>query len=507
MTGFERLAVFEHSSRGEVFIVLRKASHGCRFCDHHAGLACPMKKFSGASGQHVATRPSGSYGLAMRLVTGCLLFLSACPPRSPTPTPLDAGAFLARKLDVVVFGNDHGRFVTDGPRLIEQWRTQAGWPEALVLSIGGSPSRAAEWSSFRWQPAGDLYRAANVAAFTAGPADVDFGVEALADAQRRSGATLLLANVQSDALQAPTFAVFERQRVSIAVVGLSTLTAQDGAFRVLPLEGALLTAVTSATQQGAKVTVVLVSGCSGPVREVLQRNPDLHVNLVVAKACPDTADARVGQAFLLHLPEGLGRSVRLHVEVGATVVSSAQLVEAPTSGPEETNAASARDGWLQKVAVEREQLVASLPRQLEKADVARLTALALKEVAGVDAALFQTRTVRAGLPKGPVTRGQVFDALPDAERVLLVDVPGEVLTLLTSHPDAFLSTPPKLSANGDYVLAMSEDAFRVGVGLEAIDANPQVSPLRVPEVLLQWLERHPSTAQRPLVLPAKTSKR
>jgi hypothetical protein len=442
----------------------------------------------------------------MRLLPACLLLLSACP-RSPPPAPLDAGTFLPRQLDVVVFGNDQGRFTDDGPRLIEQWRTQAGWPEALVLSIGGSLSGAAQWSSFHWQPTADLYRAANVAAFTAGPADLFFGVEALADAQRTGGATLLLANVQTDALQAPTFALYERQHLAIAVVGISTLTSRDGPFRVLPLEGALLTTVASAKQQGAKVTVLLVSGCSGPVREVLQQHPEVSVDLVVAKACSDSVDGRVGQAFLLHLPDGLTRSARLHVELGATMVTSAQLVEAPTSGAEEVNAARVRDGWLQKVAAEREEVVAYLPWELERADVAKLTALALKEVAGVDAALFQTRTVRAGLPKGAVTKGQVFDALPDAERVLLVDVPGEVLTLLKSHPDAFLSLPPKVTANGAYVLAVSEDGYRVGVGLETIDANPQASALRVPEVLVRWLGERRSTAQRPLVLPAKTSKR
>lgn len=126
-----------------------------------------------------------------------------------------------------------------------------------------------------------------------------------------------------------------------------------------------------------------------------------------------------------------------------------------------------------------------------------MVATALKTLTKADAGLFSRKSLKQGLP-ATVTRATVLDSLPSFERVFLVDVPGEVLTKLVSHPDVFLSLPAKVDPNGSYVLAMTESLYRTEsapgeprtehLGLEAVDANPVVSTQLLPTAVMTFLE-------------------
>jgi hypothetical protein len=87
--------------------------------------------------------------------------------------------------------------------------------------------------------------------------------------------------------------------------------------------------------------------------------------------------------------------------------------------------------------------------------------------------------------------------------VVLVDVPGEVLTKLVSHPDAVLELPKKVDPNGSYVLATTAFLYREGIGLEAVDANPMDTKTLLSRALESWLAGQQTSAERPLVTPRK----
>lgn len=401
-----------------------------------------------------------------------------------------------------------GSLLADAPRFVSSWRAAADWPTGAVALV--TDLRAVDdplSALFEGAPSASLLKSANVAAFVPGPRDLDFGLPALRALRDESGAMLVLTNTREHAtppLGAPTSAVFERKGVRIGVIGVSSLTKDDGPFEALPLEGALQTTVESTAKQ-ADAVVVLVSGCATAVRRLLEAHQDWKVDLVVASPCEGEKDGRVGTAMLLH--PAPGRFASLRVELGAVRSLSAQLVEVPASTPEEPTVAAARDAWLARAQSHRSQVLGVVKGSPDLGASALAVASALRSVPSANAGLFMSSRLKAPLPSGEVTRGQVVDALSGFERVFLVDVPGEVLTKLVSHPDAFLSLPAKVEPNGSYVLATTEWVYRTGVGMDAVDANPLDADVLLPNVVTGWLEAAASTAQKPLELPARSVKR
>lgn len=444
----------------------------------------------------------------MRLFVIAVLGLVACRERSPSSS-FDASALPPKVVHVLVTGPAEGWFVREGPRLVEQWRTQESWPNALVLMTGVSPSLDVLPALFDGAPTAAMMTAANVAAFTAGARDVDFGTDSLVTLRNTSGAMLLLTNVRPAAeapplLAPPTFAMFERSGVRIGVLGVSSLTRADGPFDAVPLEGALQTTVETAKSQGAQLIVAMVNGCSTAVRPILEAHRDWPIDLVVASTCEGTSDGRIGTTTLLHVAPWQYASLR--AEFGAVRSLSATVVSVVTT-VEEAGAAKVRDVWEKRLADELAKPIAVLPRTLEPEEAALMVATALKVTAKAEAGLFSTTSVKAPMMKGVLTRGAVLDTLPAFERVLLVDVPGEVLTKLVSHPDAFLSLPAKVDPNGSYVLATTEYLYAVGIGLEAVDANPVDSDLLLPTTVVRWLEAQGSDEQKPLEVPKPPKRR
>ncbi|MBL8937527.1 MAG: hypothetical protein JNM69_23395 [Archangium sp.] len=433
-----------------------------------------------------------------------LLLLCSCR-ESPGPAPFDAAALPPRVAHVVV---TTGPFFEQAPRFVERWRTAEAWPQrTLVLSTGFSSVTSTSDALLEGAATAALFKAAGGAAFTAGPRDLAFGSDAFSKQVEQSAAALLLANVRATDFAAPTVVAFEREKVRFGVIGISTLSKADGAFEALPLEGALKTTIATASGQ-AQVVVLLVNGCSTEVRRVLEQHPDWKVDLVVAAPCEGTRDGRVGTATLLH--PSAQQYASLRVELGAVRSLSAQLVDVAADAPEEPSMVKARSPLLARVETLRARPLVVLKEPADVDATTLMVATALKTLTKADAGLFSKKSLQRGLP-ATVTRAAVLESLPSFERVLLVDVPGDVLTKLVSHPDAVLSMPAKVDANGSYVLATTESLYRSEsqpgepraehIGLEAVDANPVVSTQLLPTAVMAFLETAPK--DQPLPKPPK----
>jgi 2',3'-cyclic-nucleotide 2'-phosphodiesterase (5'-nucleotidase family) len=434
----------------------------------------------------------------MRLVPLVVVALVAC--RSPSPSAADAGPPPPKVAHVVILGNERGALVDRAPALAARLEQDA--PGALVLSIGSTFSGAPLATTFEGAPVAEAMKALGVAGLTVSRTDLDFGAPALARLREGSGASLVLSTVRDrDGALGPssTFMLFERNRVKVGVIGVAELGSADGPFEALPLEGALDSTVAMAETQGAQVVVVLAAGCSGPLKALLEAHPAWKVDLVVAKACPDTRDGRVGATTVLHL-DGAHPAL-LRAEVGAVRSLAARLLDVPAT-PEAPAAAAVRARALTQLEARRQEVLGHARAEVPPADVARLVARALLEATTADAGLFVTRGVTAGLPAGALLRGHLLDAVPGEERVVLVDVPGEVLTKLVSHPGAVLALPQKVDPNGSYVLATTAFLYREGIGLEAVDANPVDANVLLGRLLADWLVAQGTSAERPLALPA-----
>ena len=54
---------------------------------------------------------------------------------------------------------------------------------------------------------------------------------------------------------------------------------------------------------------------------------------------------------------------------------------------------------------------------------------------------------------------------------------------------------------------MTEELYRTGIGLDAVDANPVDSDLLLPTTVLRWLEAQGSDEQKPLAVPKPPKRR
>lgn len=234
---------------------------------------------------------------------------SACRERLP-PRP-DAGPVPPKSAYVVVL-NGASSLPSSIP---EAWRAAKGWPNALLLANGlpgelmKTPSTASTLATL------------NVAAFTVGPRELSWGRAALQEVRARSRATWVLTNARSTWPGSSSVAVFERNRIPIAVMAVSEVAGADD-FEEVPLEGALGSTIATASKQ-APVVVLMVAGCSSSVAKAVRAHPEWKVDVVVAAPCDGTRDERIGPVTLLH--PGPTEVASIHVELGEVRSLSASV--------------------------------------------------------------------------------------------------------------------------------------------------------------------------------------
>lgn len=229
-----------------------------------------------------------------------LVLLAGCRERMPARP--DGGPIPPAATNILVVNSSVGAH----PLGFERWAAANGGPDALVLATGlpnlvlQNPSLAPSLSEL------------HLAAFAVGPRELSFGREALDEVRVATRATWVLTNARARWPGSATFAVFQRNRIPIAVLGVSDVTGVDG-FEDANLESVLASNIEAASKQ-AQVVVLLVNGCSSSVAAALRSHPEWKLDVVVAAPCDGTNDERIGAVTVLHPAAGEG--VAVHVEVG-----------------------------------------------------------------------------------------------------------------------------------------------------------------------------------------------
>lgn len=235
-----------------------------------------------------------SAGLAFLLLLGC-----------HKPSQPDAGTIPPKVAHVLVLSGTR-RLTPRVPSLVDHWSKTAGFPNALVLA-NGLPEETKEVLPALSQSLAAL----NLAGFTLGRREVSMGSDALDSVRTKTNAQWLAANVETSWPGATTVSTFERNRLPIAVIGLSDLAGVDG-FTERPLEGVLSSTLAQASR--APVVVVLLQGCSTEVKKLVAAHAEWKIDLLVAAPCEGTTNERIGATMLVH--PSAEEFVDLRAEVG-----------------------------------------------------------------------------------------------------------------------------------------------------------------------------------------------
>lgn len=247
---------------------------------------------------------------------GALLLGLSCRERPGQP---DAGPIPPKVAHVLVLSSTAG-LPSRAAETREHWRRSAGFPNALVLA-NGLPEGAKEEVPALAEALASL----NVAAFTLGRREASWGADALELVRTKTKAQWLAANVETTWPGAVTASTFERNRLAVAVVGLSDLLGADG-FTERPLEGVLASTLEGAATR-APAVVLLVQGCSSDVATLIRAHAEWKVDVVVAAPCAGEKDERIGATMVLH--PSVEQYVDVRVELGTVRSLSASVLPLP----------------------------------------------------------------------------------------------------------------------------------------------------------------------------------
>ncbi len=445
-------------------------------------------------------------------VTACTEDKKASPPVAAEVK--DAGT--TKTVRVLVTGYETGELPVAGPRLLEKWNKEENWPDVLVLSTGDLFSGNAISSVFLGASSAEFARAMQYKAAALGNHDLDLGLETLQQFRKDANLTFLAANLKDKSgaenpLKLSPFSVFDRSGVKIGVIGLTsektlntTVAGRASGLELVPLETALPEAITGAKGQGAQFTVVLVDDCYPVVKTALDAHPDWKVDLVVGTHCEETADAKTATTSYFSVGPKLAHyvSAKWSVPPEGEPTFKAERKVLPADGKADADLTELAKRWKAKLDAELGQPI-GFTKSGYKEDAKELrtwVATALRDQAKTDVGLINRRGLRAGLPKGAITKASVYSMMPFENAVLTLTVTGEALNKLKANPEAVVVGPAKVDPAANYTLATTEYLYFGGdsLGLEAFDPTPETTGQMWQTPVIEWTTAKKSDEKNPL---------
>ena len=351
--------------------------------------------------------------------------------------------------------------------VLGQWVEQEGHcvvggahcePErTIALSTGDHWGGPALSSRFGGQPMAEAMGRMNYAATGLGNHDLDFGREQFADNMRKAAVPVIAANLkvegpEGDGMRFPGHVVLERDGAKIGVVALTyvlgpqrSMAGRYDGLAISSYEEALAREVPAAWKAGSDAVVVLVDDCPRELAPIFEAHPEWKVSVVAGGHCDGPYQAKAGATTLVSPGRRFQQYLKATFTIDPAKPEGARLAGfdtalVPVTGASKPDARLAENlaQWKAKSEAQLGQQIgftqAGLP--LESAQLARWVTTALREATGADAALINKGGLRAGLPKGKVTVGDVYSALPFENSVMLVDLTGAQLIEALGNSEA-----------------------------------------------------------------------
>ena len=451
-----------------------------------------------------------------------VLALTACPaqkstePKPSVPAPALVAPARTAKITLLVTGHESGMLPEKAPRLAAQWKAEEGWPNTLAFSTGDSFSGAAISSHFMGASTAEVMKAMQYKASALGNHDLDLGIETLRSFRESSGLTVLAANLKDKAdadqpLKLAASVVVTREGVKVGVIGFTsvktiatTVAGRSSGLEVVALEDSVGAALESLKKDSPDVVIALTDDCFVTLQKVLATRADWKIDLVVGTRCEGDQEYTTGPTKFFSVGEDLTHYVsaafQLNADGSKKLTASRKLVS--TTGAEDADLGALRARWQKQLDEDLGQKIGFTATGF-KEDATQLrtwVATALKEESKADAALLNKKGIRAGLPRGVITRASVYSLIPFENAVVTVKVKGEVLTKLKTHPEAFLVGPAKIDPDKEYVLATTEYIYfgGDGLGLDVVAPELEMTGQVWQTPVIAWLAKQGCDEKKPL---------
>jgi 5'-nucleotidase len=302
-------------------------------------------------------------------------------------------------------------------------------------------------------------------------------------------------------LDLPPYTVIERAGVRVGFIGVTTpstptflLDRYAERFRFTDISDAVNRWAAVLRRRGVR-TIVVLAHAGGPtqdesdapdfVGEIVEeaREMSSDVDVVIAGHSHSRLDIRVpnvdgvGDKLIVEaLSYGIAFDlVDLTIDrrTGDVAAKSGRVPGTPHNIARDERMEALVDGYRRRVAPLATKVLGSTDTGLTRAggELGRLTADAEREFAKTDAAVVNQGALRADIDPGPITHGEVAEALAYDHPVMRVELTGRELRAFAAE-DGFYSGPDDLDPGRTYTLAASEMMLPhgrpVGTEVEAV---------------------------------------
>jgi 2',3'-cyclic-nucleotide 2'-phosphodiesterase (5'-nucleotidase family) len=408
-------------------------------------------------------------------------------------------------------------------------------PHTLLLSSGDNFTGPAISTYLQGAPMAVAMARMGYAASAFGNHELDFGREQFVKNRNTSKVPYLAANVKiTDAKVAADFGIepfrmFELRGIKIAVVGLAAAdtlkTAMADRFAGIsfePTEESLGKAVGDAWAKGADAVVVTAHECPTELVPIIARHPDWQLAFVGGGHCHKKLVLRAGDVAVISPEWRLFQYARVKLTVNTALPPGARVVSVlPQVIDVKSAAAAPVDRALQNaIAASKAEVDKALGAPIgetvtgldDEPFIGQMVAQSWLAELGGDVAIMNRGGVRQTIPAGTITLGTVYGILPFDNRIMKMNISGEVLQ---KHLEMSFAIPAgaKKDAKGKWIVGKAaldpKKIYKVlatdfmymggdGATFQAADPKAEATGILWRDPFIRWIQKQKTTKKSPL---------
>jgi 5'-nucleotidase / UDP-sugar diphosphatase len=459
-----------------------------------------------------------------------------------------------RRITALFTSDEHGWVLPHGGKggalvLLQHWLKNEGYclasepgacdpAETFALSAGDNWTGPALSSYFAGKPMAETMHALGYAATALGNHELDFGQQTLIDNAAIQGPFLSANLLQAEGrtpLPVHPFVVIERNAVRIGIVGLTTrstptflLPSCSEGLTFEDEEQTLARVVPEVWKAGADVVIVLAHVCPDLMKQIVVSHPDWNLAFVGAGHCHSLKSLMAGKVPVLEPAAELTWYARVRMTVDLSRPQQERLthvdpllVELGALPPPSLWADPVRElhtrtqEWKARTDEALGEVVGYSAGGMTRASMAMVHWIlgAWRKQTGADVAFMSKYDLRQNLPPGEVRARDLWDILPNNNKLVTMRLTGQDLTANAECCKALLdgmkrvngtwvlSSGRKVEPAATYLLVAPDDAFSGGGGFSLREHASDVqfgADWREPVV--QWSKEHKTTPGTPLEL-------
>lgn len=473
------------------------------------------------------------------LLPALMLLIASC-------TTLEQGAGALRELSVLYTNDEHGWMEgreegRSAANLLGLWQESEGYFEDgpfLVLSGGDHWTGPAISTWFEGEGMVELMNNMSYDASAIGNHEFDFGLDNLQQRMEQADYPYLAANISWKAgagkdvdINFLASSVIELNDMRVGIIGLSTIDTPQSTNPVniadldfTDYESALRAAASELSSQQVDMTFVVAHVCMAALEPLAARVADLNISLMGGGHCNELVAQQVGDTVLLeggaHFASYAKAKFLYDIDADR-MVSMEFATVLNQQGEVDSSVDELIAGWRDRTNAELDTVLGYSPFSMEAGDD-RLQRLVVSSWLAADPtadiAINNRLALRAPLPGGPVTLGDIVSILPFDNTIIAVELTGDqIVRILSEGQRPFVTgisrteydwrlsrTGRLLDAENTYRVLVSSFMYEGGSNYDLIagyDDEPFDTELHFRQPLIDWIQSRNSSAGNPISIP------